>query len=289
MSRFSRRVLPLAFAFVLFIVLAVVFGIYDLPISISVVNQESSFGRTLETLGVLVAPVLATFSGIVSAVFFIRERSAKLRNFKIVCSIIAASAGVAYTFYIYAAFSFWQFIGYAVATLLLYAVIAFLAVKSPRALLYEWMRIAVVTIFYLITLLLLISILKLSWGRTRFRQLESFSQFTPWYQPRGYTGHVSFPSGHTANAAALIIFVQFVPLIKSRIGKMLCYIIPYIWVIIMGISRVLVGAHYASDVLFGAAISIVLFYCVRRIVFPRIAPLLPLLSDKDPKRQITTP
>lgn len=53
----------------------------------------------------------------------------------------------------------------------------------------------------------------------------------------------------------------------------MCYIVPGVWIVTMAASRVLVGAHYASDVLFGAAISIALFYLVRWLVLPRIRPL----------------
>ena len=134
-------------------------------------------------------------------------------------------------------------------------------------------RIAVVTLFYLVALLILVDALKLCWGRIRFRQLSDFSQFTPWYKPRGFTGYASFPSGHTANATALYALTLCAPLIKSRAGKAMCYIVPGVWIVTMAASRVLVGAHYASDVLFGAAISIALFYLVRRLVLPRIRPL----------------
>lgn len=273
MSFFKRRAFPTILALVLFVVLAVLFGKYDLRISQAVVNQESSFGRMLEVLGVLVAPIFATLAGITVTVFFIREKSAPYRSLKITLSCVMATVGAAYTLYVYADFSLWQCIGYTTVTFLLYAAAATLLAKAPRPLLYELMRIAVVTLFYLIALLTLVSALKLFWGRIRFRQLSDFSQFTPWYKPRGITGYVSFPSGHTANAAALYAITLLAPLVKSRTGKALCYIVPCVWIVTMAVSRVLVGAHYASDVLFGAGISIALFYLIRWIVWPRIRPL----------------
>lgn len=269
----KRRAFVTVLALVLFAILAVIFGIYDLRISQAVVNQESSFGRALEVLGVLVAPIFATLAGITVMVFFIQEKDAPHRKMKIALSCLAAVAGIGYTLYVFADFSFWQCIGYTVVTFLLYAAAAILLFKAPRPLLYELMRIAAVTLFYLVALLTLVSALKLCWGRIRFRQLSDFSQFTPWYKPRGFTGYVSFPSGHTANATALYAFTLFVPLIKSHVGKVMCYIVPGIWILTMASSRVLVGAHYASDVLFGAAISIALFYLIRRLVLPRIQPL----------------
>lgn len=270
---FKRRAFVTALALVLFAVLAVIFGIYDLRISQAVVNQESSFGRALEVLGVLVAPIFATLAGITVMVFFIQEKNASHRKWKITLSCLVAVAGIGYTLYVFADFSLWQCIGYTVLTFFLYITAAVLLFKTPRPLLYELMRIAVVTLFYLVVLLILVGALKLCWGRIRFRQLSDFSQFTPWYKPRGFTGYVSFPSGHTANATALYALTLFVPLVKSRAGKAMCYIVPGVWIVTMAVSRVLVGAHYASDVLFGAAISIALFYLIRRLVLPRIQPL----------------
>lgn len=270
---FKRRAFVTALALILFAVLAAIFGIYDLRISQAVVNQESSFGRTLEVLGVLVAPIFATLAGITVMIFFIQVKNTPYRKWKITLSCLVAVAGIGYTFYVYADFSLWQCIGYTIVTFSLYIAAAVLLFKAPRPLLYDLMRIAVVTLFYLIALLTLVGALKLCWGRIRFRQLSDFSQFTPWYQPRGFTGYASFPSGHTANASALYALTLFSPLVKSRAGKVICYTVPIVWIITMAVSRVLVGAHYASDVLFGAAISIALFYLIRRLVLPRIQPL----------------
>lgn len=273
MSFFKRRAFATALALVLFAVLAVIFGIYDLRISQAIVNQESSFGRALEVLGVLVAPIFATLAGLTVMIFFIQEKNAPYRKWKMTFSCFVAAAGIGYTLYVFADFSLWQRIGYTIVTFFLYIAAAVLLFKAPRSLLYELMRIAVVTLFYLVALLILVGALKLCWGRIRFRQLSDFSQFTPWYKPRGFTGYASFPSGHTANATALYALTLFAPLIKSRAGKAMCYIVPGVWIVTMAASRVLVGAHYASDVLFGAAISIALFYLVRRLVLPRIRPL----------------
>ena len=79
MSFFKRRAFVTALALILFAVLAVIFGIYDLRISQTIVDQESSFGRALEILGVLVAPIFATLAGITVMVFFIQEKNAPRR------------------------------------------------------------------------------------------------------------------------------------------------------------------------------------------------------------------
>jgi membrane-associated phospholipid phosphatase len=94
--------------------------------------------------------------------------------------------------------------------------------------------------------------LKIFWGRIRFRDLaENYSNFTAWYIPQGFTGNDSFPSGHAAmDWMFLSLFVFFVdkPFYKRIILKGLITS----WALAVCISRVVIGAHYTSDVLFGA-------------------------------------
>ena len=70
----------------------------------------------------------------------------------------------------------------------------------------------------------------------------------------------SFPSGHTGVAAVLIFGLPFlcniIPQLKNK--ETLVYIIGVVFTILMGFSRMLVGAHYLTDVCFGALFMIVL-------------------------------
>lgn len=106
---------------------------------------------------------------------------------------------------------------------------------------------------------------KLLWGRVRMRQLVTLgdlSLFTPWYKLQPFSGYRSFPSGHTANAVSL----GLLPLLygggitkKFPDAKKATYIAVAVWSVFMAFTRILVGAHFLSDVLCGAAIS---FVCV---------------------------
>lgn len=66
----------------------------------------------------------------------------------------------------------------------------------------------------------------------------------------------SFPSGHSANAFALAMTLYFY---DKRIG-----IPALIFAVIIGISRIFVGAHWPSDVLVGAALGIGIGYLVEK-------------------------
>ena len=104
---------------------------------------------------------------------------------------------------------------------------------------------------------------KLTWGRVRFRQGGSDPEvFTPWYLPQGFNGYYSFPSGHTANATVIfssVFYLKFLPE-KYKKYKPLIVTLLALWIVFVAFSRVLIGAHFLSDVLFGAAITLAIVY-----------------------------
>jgi len=107
--------------------------------------------------------------------------------------------------------------------------------------------------------ILFVSLVKIFWGRIRFRDLTGYySDFTPWYLPQGINGNQSFPSGHAAMGFMLIaLFVFFAdkPFYKRIIIKGLIIS----WGITVCTSRVIIGAHFTSDVLFGAFAMIIAY------------------------------
>ncbi len=107
--------------------------------------------------------------------------------------------------------------------------------------------------------ILFVSLLKIFWGRIRFRDLTGYySDFTPWYFPQGITGSQSFPSGHAVMGfmmIALFVFFADKPFYKRIIIKGLIIS----WALTVCASRILIGAHFTSDVLFGAMIMIITY------------------------------
>ena len=82
----------------------------------------------------------------------------------------------------------------------------------------------------------------------------NFSGGTP---PQGFNGNFSFPSGHTSNATVIFTSVYYLRFLPEKHKKWKPFIIAalLLWIVIAAFSRVRVGAHYLSDVLFGAAIT----------------------------------
>jgi phosphatidylglycerophosphatase B len=87
--------------------------------------------------------------------------------------------------------------------------------------------------------------------RTDFHHVDQYV-LNHWSDETGY----SFPSGHTFNAFLLATIVSF-SLYHSRSKRVVnFYLIPPVWSMAVGISRVALGAHSWVDVVFGGAIGL---------------------------------
>ena len=86
----------------------------------------------------------------------------------------------------------------------------------------------------------------------------------------------SFPSGHTCEASVLIIFVVFMPFFNEKLTKLQlpCFVVAFAIVILTGLSRILAGAHYLSDVSTGAFVTL-LTLLVANEILPHIKSLQP--------------
>ncbi len=108
-----------------------------------------------------------------------------------------------------------------------------------------------------------IQIVKIFWGRVRYRDLDTLqSNFTEWYLPQGITGNESFPSGHAAMAWMILPLLILIPK-ENILLKTFTVTVIATWGILVPLSRIIIGAHYSSDVLFGSLIilaSYLFFY-----------------------------
>src|SRR5699024_2804419 len=101
------------------------------------------------------------------------------------------------------------------------------------------------------------------WGRVRFREMdESYDAFTTWFIPQFekyqelFDDPASFPSGHTSNATVIMMIIFLPVLFEKFKGKdKLLYTTAIAWIGLVAVSRIVMGAHFASDVTMGAAVS----------------------------------
>lgn len=112
--------------------------------------------------------------------------------------------------------------------------------------------------------LLLAFFFKGLWGRVRPRDvMAGKGLFSYVAVPHFFSGNVSFPSGHTANAAVFMAVSYFV---KNKNWRTLLRLALAVWLVMVGLSRVRFGAHYLTDVIAGATLGLSCFAVAPRVL-----------------------
>jgi len=238
---------------ILWVILALVFGFTDLEISKSVVNENSVWGIFGREYGE--APGYGLIAIALSAL--IGSYNDNLRKQKIPAYVIIAIGIIILVLGLI--FNILALIADGASVFI--CVLIFLVITSNK----DWKNYrkisAVVIILVVLNSLLFVQITKVLTGRIRFNSLAfDFTDYTPWFLPPGpLSGGDSFPSGHTSIS---FMFLPLFILLKERKLKdpirILITILILGWAIFVGLSRVIIGDHYASDVLFSAMMAVVI-------------------------------
>lgn len=147
----------------------------------------------------------------------------------------------------------------------------------------------------------IIMIVKVPVGRMRFRAMNSeagqmmggFDNFTRWYVITGNNdiydskaifgvsdAFKSFPSGHTCAAGmsyGLIMLIDALD-VKDKRKRFVVWFSAIAFTGLVAISRIVVGAHYFSDVLMGGTIAFATMIVVRELVVNKCANLKALFK-----------
>lgn len=77
----------------------------------------------------------------------------------------------------------------------------------------------------------------------------------------------SFPSGHMTNTMSLIAILPMLPVINShiKIKQEIMVVIAVIWNLVLAFTRMLVGAHFLTDVSMGALFTVIIAYVLNEI------------------------
>ncbi len=237
--------------------LAVIFGILDLQISIAVVDETNSFGIFGADYGELPGYAIICIAIVVligSCISNLKKQKIGALIF-IIIAIILGILGI-----IINSGTLLELGGLVGISLLVFTSVTYKKDWQP----YRTISL-VILLLAIIDPLIFVNITKPLCGRIRFRDLlpPDFIGYTPWYLPPGFDlDNLSFPSGHTAMGwmlLPLLISLKDKALPLKALGGTLILG----WGFFVGLSRVLVGAHYASDVLFAsgvAFITVILLY-----------------------------
>lgn len=255
--------------------LMLLFTFTDLNISMAIAVKPM-FARFLEVVGEIPFTIL-TITGCAMLIRF-RNREQMIKN-------VSALLGFGLLFLLFAimgGFMTWNYItrnfGEAskaiipVIGALMAAAAVWLTAKVPEVKRDKAVAFGVTALLYFTAVIIIMNSLKTVWGRMRFREItEPVMEFTRWYQIQNRGGFAdefaSFPSGHSMNSAGVILLLLFPGIYPALKGKENIFrTIVYIWCIVVGSSRVFMGAHFASDVTVGILISLVLFELVSFLV-----------------------
>lgn len=250
---------------VIWIIVAFLLESSDLWISINLYNPDAAWAILLQKYGEIPG-LIVVLIGVHIYIVTLKVSS----NIKtILFTGFLLTTGSLITIYILAAISLalndsWEYFNsnrnyFFLAAILINILISLLFRKrykfSKKSILFS--RISFRTFFY--GYLLIATPLKIFWGRIRFRDLaENYSNFSAWYVPNGITGNQSFPSGHASMSFIMIVlFVLFMD--QAFYKRIILKGLIISWGLAVCISRVFIGAHFTSDVLFGAMIIIVTY------------------------------
>lgn len=258
--------------------LLIVASFYDLAINHALSNSESVYGLLFVSLGEFPAYIILPMCGVI---WFYADLGIKDRRLLIVARLASAIL-------VWLGFFIWGAMGSRITETpkvielsalysILFAFFTMLLGKYLKINFTKYVRFAVFALFVMLVSLVVIRLIKIGWGRMRYRDMlkvGNFSGFTPWYIPNGYNGNTSFPSGHTASACNIFIFVI---LFKGK-RRYIANAIALLFVVLTMFSRIVVNAHFLSDVLIGGLVSY-LCYFVIRLLFERKKSIIPAVEE----------
>jgi len=235
------------------IVLAIIFGLTDLQISIALVNRDAIWANIGKDFGE--GPGFGIIA--ISIAILIGSKNDDLKKQRIASYVILIIGLI--IFIIALLFAYLWFITFGGGiTILMLIFLIFTKNKDFK----EYTTIAAVIILLaIINPLLFVLITKIICGRVRFNDLSpGYANYTPWFLPpgpvSGIRGNDSFPSGH---AAMGWMFLPLLITVKDRKWKDPVRILITIIIIgfgfFLGVSRIVTGDHFASDVLFPTGVA----------------------------------
>lgn len=257
-------------------VLLGIFTFTDLQIS-QTLFTKNMYGRIFEVIGEIPFTILAT----IAAVIFFRFRSKKNLAVNIFLAVLSGVLIFLMTFM--GGFMTTNYLQDnlgrklpelvpVIIGLIILAIAVIVVSKIDNAYARQALKYATIAVIYFLTVIIVMNSIKTMWGRMRIREMtDPLTEFTRWYviTPRGGfdNAYASFPSGHTMNSAAVILLTllpTFLPKLKGK--ENLLKGIAYAWILIVGSSRIVMGAHFASDVTVGALLSLALFDIITHLV-----------------------
>ncbi len=264
--------------------LLVLFAFFDLDITHALYGSNMIVGRIGELFVEFPFQLVAVYAAVL--LFRARPKDTKAKNigfgvlfmfFAIGFSIYSGGRIISYT----PNYGWPTYLRWIVAVIFAlgnFLLSGFLALKTPIEDNKKIITYGTFVICMWFAVLILMNVLKFFWHRPRWRYILTLegdpdSYFVPFYllgcNGTLSTNYASFPSGHTMNALGVVsisLIGYLIPYWKNK--GLLLRIICYVWTILSGTTRIIVGAHFASDVTGGFLFCFLLFDLMSTFFFP---------------------
>ena len=253
---------------------------FDKTIADAMYQPENVMAKVMESVGIF--PPFIFVSGLFAVLFFLIKEEDKNPLLKKVLCVIA----VGLSYFVFGFMATEQLlesklvralIGLGTAVMLSPLTLLVFRSKSRDSLKRLSIFLIFASIVALVSSLVSINVLKYIWGRPRYREMMAdgdylLEAFTPWYQINGISwhGHHSFPSGHTCSATNLLVLCalsEVFPEAEKR--KTTIGFICGIYIFAMAYSRMVLGAHFLSDVAGGFFVGLLTYVVARYVYFDK--------------------
>ena len=255
----------------------------DLKLMEAVFSENNTFGLVMSVIGTMPGyGVLAICGGMMFSIALKKEGYTKL--YKVIfyiCSVVGLGASIFFSgreFFGENGFTGAapKWVGYLIALPFMGGLAYlgyYLGIKSDNNRL--WLLVLVMMVAIFIALVPGVTALKSIFHRPRYRLVVryGYEEFHNWWQPcSNYKDIInlntdllskeefkSFPSGHGGASAVFMLFAAFLPLINSKYQKLQLplFYVGLAWCLLICFSRILVGAHFLSDVSMGGLLTII--------------------------------
>ena len=279
---------------------------FDLQINATLFNKTNVFGLIVSSFGMI--PGYGCLSLLGGALFYITLKSTDFQKWlkAILFVMSAAMFGISIYFLGKDVFSvngfenkklYW--LGFVIMGVIMCGVFYLGTLigkknENPKM----WIIILVLAAAIFMALVPGVTLFKSIMHRPRYRiaVYEGYSSFHNWWEPcKDYKDVInaypsvltkeefkSFPSGHAGASMVGLISLSYLPLFNKNWMKhqTLLFYIAFAWGLVVMFARMLVGAHFLSDVCVGALLTVVFFYIANEIVVRKLLPEEPTIENE---------
>lgn len=264
------------------LVLMVLGSFVDYPLSCALYNETNPFAMLFAAYG----EIPATLGWVLAGSLFVCGHN---RNNKIlgavqsvggICLILLGTMMVCFmpTLYLPVSSSVLVVVGLVLSTSTI-AIACHMVREADRA---AVIRVGLVIFLVILCELLVVNFIKVPWGRPRMRLVANNPEayFLPWWQfgstlknqltAVGVAAEEfkSFPSGHTANAATMLL-LGLIPYLMPQLHRCENAFVAFgfVWTAVVAFTRIVMGAHYLTDTVVGFLVGFLSVCLIYKAVF----------------------